>query len=136
MDARRWALAIALAALACAPPRDRSDGQLVQQGRIYTAWLYGSEYNKLWDRFSPEMRQTFGSVTDLASFAGRAVNQLGTERKIVDERVEKADPYLVYSRAASFNKAQRPMLIEWSLSRDGDVTGLVVRPAPADSAKQ
>jgi hypothetical protein len=122
--------------LACAPPRDRSDGQVVQQGRIYTAWLYGSEYNKLWDRFSPEMRQTFGSVTELASFAGGAVKQLGVERKVVDERVEKADPYLVYSRAASFNKAQRPMLIEWSLSRDGDVTGLVVRPAPADSAKQ
>lgn len=136
MDARRWALAIAAAALACAPPQDRSDGQLVQQGRIYTAWLYGSEYNKLWDRFSPEMRQTFGSVTDLASFAGGAVKQLGAERKVVNERVENADPYLVYRRAASFNKSPRPMLIEWSLSRDGAVTGLVVRPAPADSAKQ
>ena len=130
MDARRWGLAIALAALACAPPKERPDGQFVQQGRMYTAWLYGSEYNKLWDRFSPEMRQTFGSVTDLASFAGRAVQQLGSERSVVDERVEKADAYLVYTRSASFNKTPRPMLIEWSLAHDGEVTGLVVRPAP------
>lgn len=119
-----------MAALACAPPKERPDGQFVQQGRMYTAWLYGSEYNKLWDRFSPEMRQTFGSVTDLASFAGRAVKQLGGERNVVDERVEKADPYLVYTRSASFNKTPRPMLIEWSLAHDGEVTGLVVRPAP------
>jgi hypothetical protein len=119
-----------MAAFACTPPKERPDGQFVQQGRMYTAWLYGSEYNKLWDRFSPEMRQTFGSVTDLASFAGRAVKQLGGERNVVDERVEKADPYLVYTRSASFDKATRPMLIEWSLAHDGEVTGLVVRPAP------
>ena len=47
----------------------------------------------------------------------------------------EADPFLVYTRAASFNKSQHPMLIEWSLARDGEVTGLVVRPAPTDSAK-
>jgi hypothetical protein len=130
MDARKWGWTIALTAFACVPPKDRADGELVEQGRMYTAWLYGSEYNKLWERFSPEMRQTFGSVTDLASFAGRALEQLGVERKVVDERVEKADPFLVYSRAASFNKSEHPMLIEWSLGRDGEVTGLVVRPVP------
>ncbi len=136
MDARRWGLAIAILALACAPPKERPDGQFVQQGRLYTEWLYGNEYNKLWARFSPEMRQTFGSVAELAKFGGQAVTRLGTERKVVDESVMEADPFLVYTRAASFNKAQHPMLIEWSLARDGEVTGLVVRPAPTDSARQ
>jgi hypothetical protein len=130
MDAHKWGWTIAVVAFACAPAENRPDGQFVQQGRMYTAWLYDSEYNKLWDRFSPEMRQTFGSVTDLASFAGRALQQLGHERSVVDERVEKADLFLVYSRAASFNKTQRPMLIEWSLAQNGEVTGLVVRPVP------
>jgi hypothetical protein len=133
MDARTWALAIALAALACAPRPDRPDTELLQQGRMYTAWLYGSEYNKLWDRFSPEMRQTFGSVGDLASFASRAVRRLGTESGKVAESVEHADPYRVYTRSASFNKSSHRMLIEWSLARDGAVTGFVVRPAAADS---
>jgi hypothetical protein len=129
MDTRSWALAIAMAALACAPQRDRQDDELMQQGRMYTAWLYGNEYSKLWERFSPEMQQTFGSVGELASFASRAVRRLGTERGKVDERVEKADPYLVYTRSASFNKSNHRMLIEWSLAKDGAVTGLVVRPA-------
>jgi hypothetical protein len=134
MHARTWGLAIALSALACASPENRTNGQAVEQGRTYTAWLYGSEYNKLWEHFSPEMRQTFGTVSDLASFAGRVLIHLGAERKVVDERVQEAEPFLVYSRAASFNKTEQPVLIEWSLARDGEVTGLVVRPAPAEKS--
>jgi hypothetical protein len=136
MDARTWGLAIVLAALACAPQQDRPDKELLQQGRMYTAWLYGNEYNKLWDRFSPEMRQTFGSVGDLATFASRAVRRLGTESGKVDESVEDADPYRVYTRSASFDKSTHRMLIEWSLAKDGAVTGFVVRPALADSVNQ
>jgi hypothetical protein len=136
METRTWALAIALlSALACTPQRDQPDSEPMQQGRMYTAWLYGSEYNKLWNRFSPEMQQTFGSVGELASFASRAVRRLGNERGKVDERVEDADLYRVYSRSASFNKSNHRMLIEWSLAKDGVVTGLVVRPA-VDSSKQ
>jgi hypothetical protein len=133
MDARIWTLVIALAAFACAPRQDRPDTELLQQGRMYTAWLYGNEYNKLWDRFSPEMRQTFGSVGELATFASRAVRRLGAESGQVNESVEDADPYRVYTRSASFNKSTHRMLIEWSLAKDGAVTGFVVRPAVADS---
>jgi hypothetical protein len=132
MDARTWALATAIVALACAPAGERSDNELLQQGRTYTAWLYASEYNKLWDRFSPEMRQTFGSVADLANFASRAVRQLGAERGRVDEKVKEAEPFRLYSRSASFDKSRDRMLIEWSLAKDGAVTGLVVRPAGTD----
>ncbi len=76
------------------------------------------------------MQQTFGSVADLASFAGRAVTRLGVERTVEDESVQDADPLVVYTRNASFDKSRQPMLIEWSLAKDGAVTGLVVRPAP------
>lgn len=136
MDARTWGLALALMALSCAPPGGRSDQKLIEEGRTYTAWLYGSEFNKLWDRFSPEMKQTFGSVADLASFASRAVSHLGAERGKADEEVKDAEQYRVYTRSASFDKSRHRMLIEWSLAKDGAVTGLVVRPALADSTKQ
>jgi hypothetical protein len=102
---------------------------------MYTARLYGNQYTKLWQRFSPEMQQTFGSVGELASFASRAVRRLGAENGNVDEKVEEADPYRVYTRSASFNKSSHRMLIEWSLAKDGAVTGLVVRPA-VDSSHQ
>lgn len=135
MGARSWRLAIALYAAACAPGADQPDKQLLQQGRTYTAWLYGSEFDKLWDRFSPEMRQTFGTVGDLASFASRAVKHLGSEQGKVDEELEHASPFRVYSRSASFDKSPQRMLIQWSLAQDGAVTGLVVRPAAVDSAR-
>jgi hypothetical protein len=136
MDARAWGVAMAMCAVACAPRGDQSDQKLIQEGRIYTLWLYGNEYNKLWERFSPEMRQTFGSVADLASFASQAVSHLGAERGKVDEAVKDAEPYRVYTRSASFDKSRHRMLIEWSLAKDGAVTGLVVRPAAGDSTKQ
>jgi hypothetical protein len=135
MDARAWQVAIVMCAVACVPQGDQSDQKLIQEGRIYTSWLYGSEYNKLWERFSPEMKQTFGSVADLASFASRVVSHLGEERGKVDEAVKEAEPYRVYTRSASFDKSQQRMLIEWSLAKDGAVTGLVVRPAVGDAGQ-
>ena len=128
MDAPRWAVAVVLCAVACAPRKAGPDQELIQEGRTYTTWLYSSEFNKLWDRFSPEMRQTFGSVADLSSFATRALQHLGSEQGKVDEQVKVAEPDMVYSRSASFDKSRHRMLIEWSMAKDGAVTGLVVRP--------
>src|SRR5918998_3032912 len=133
MKTASWALIVASAALGCTPNRDQPHQKSIQEGRTYTAWLYGSEYQKLWERFSPEMRQTFGSVSDLASFASRAVKHLGAEKGRVDEQINVAEPYRVYTRSASFDKSRQRMLIEWSLAEDGAVTGLVVRPAVAES---
>jgi hypothetical protein len=132
---RRWniGLVLVIAAAGCTARGDRQPSTLLEQGRLYTSWLYGSEYQKLWDRFSPEMRQTFGSVGDLASFAGRAVTRLGREKSATDERVSTEAPFQIYQRTASFNRSRHRMLIEWSLARNGEVTGLVLRPVPGDS---
>jgi hypothetical protein len=132
MRARAWGLIGAAAVAACAPRGEEQPRTLLEQGRLYTTWLYGSQYQKLWDRFSPEMRDSFGSVADLASFAGRAVTRLGPERRAIDERVDEVAPFRVYQRTASFDTSRRPMLIEWSLTKDGAVTGLVLRPVPDD----
>ena len=128
---RGWSIGIALAAAlaACVPGGDAQTSVLLQQGRQYTAWLYGSQYQKLWDRFSPDMRQTFGSVTELASFAGQAVTRLGQEQGQVDERVEAGSPDRIYSRTSTFDGSSHKMLLEWTMAEDGAVTGLVLRPA-------
>ena len=56
MRTRTWGLIAAVAVGACAPRGNEHPSTLLEQGRLYTAWLYGSQYQKLWDRFSPEMR--------------------------------------------------------------------------------
>lgn len=127
----RWTqgIVLAAAALACSPQADPQTSSLLKQGRQYTDWLYGSQYEKLWNRFSPDMRQTFGSVGDLASFAGQAVTRLGREQGQVNERVETASPIRIYSRTAAFDRSRHKMLLEWTMAEDGAVTGLVLRPA-------
>lgn len=129
---RTWTWGLAAVLAACAPGDDSADRLLMEQGRLYTSWLYGAQYDKLWGRFSPDMRQTFGSVAELATFAGAAVTRLGHERGTVDERVEGAAPLRIYSRGAAFDKAAQRMRIEWSLGEDGEVTGLLLRPDVAD----
>jgi hypothetical protein len=133
MRTRIWGAIGAAVLAACAPRGEEQPRTLLEQGRLYTTWLYGSQYQKLWDRFSPEMQQTFGSVADLASFAGRAVTRLGPERRAIEERVDDVAPFSVYQRTASFDTSRKPMLIEWSLGKDGAVTGLVVRPVPEET---
>jgi hypothetical protein len=128
---RAWTqgVVLAAAAVACSPQADSQTSSLLKQGRQYTDWLYGSQYEKLWNRFSPDMRQTFGSVGDLATFAGQAVTRLGRERGQVDERIESASPLRIYSRTSAFDRSRHKMLLEWTMAEDGEVTGLVLRPA-------
>ena len=122
------AFAVALSA-ACAPPKDRISLATMEQGRTYTNWLYGREYGKLWERMTPEMQRVFGSASELGQFAGKAVTRLGKERSTVDEDVADAQAERVYSRTSSFSEAPQPMMIQWTLTENGSVSGLVVRPA-------
>ena len=124
---------LTLALGACSAPPGRTSGQTLEQGRTYTNWLYGAEYGKLWDRFTPELRRVFGSAAELGEFAGRAVTQLGQERKTVDEQVAEIKPERIYSRTAAFTAAKQPVVIEWTLTRTGEVSGLAVRPAGPDT---
>jgi hypothetical protein len=105
----------------------------MEQGRIYTNWLYQAEYGKLWGRFTPELQRIFGSASELGAFAGKAVTQLGREQRTVDEHVADLKPDQVYSRTSAFTAARMPMVIEWTLTKEGAVSGLTVRPAGAES---
>jgi hypothetical protein len=123
------ALAAAVLTPACSPPRDRISLATMEQGRTYTNWLYGKEYGKLWARLTPEMQRVFGSASELGQFAGKAVTRLGQERRTVDEAVADTQAERVYSRTSSFADVPQPMMIQWTLTENGSVSGLVVRPA-------
>lgn len=120
---------ILAAAVACAPAG--TDTAARDQGRTYTEWLYDREFDKLWERFSPEMKETFASAADLAEFAGQTADDLGTETGDPHEVVEAEDSLLVYTRRAAFDRSGEQVLVQWTLTREGLVTGFVVRPAVA-----
>jgi hypothetical protein len=105
------------------------DRDATESGRTYTEWFYGQDFDRLWERFSPEMKRTFPTAAELARFASETVNELGAEQGRIEEAVSRQDTVTVYSRTASFAKARERMLVEWTLGRDGAVTGFVIRPA-------
>ena len=128
---RRMALMTVLAALACTEaPRQEP---MLQQGRLYTTWLLGGRFEPLYARFSPEMQRTVPSVAELASFVSRSTSALGAERGPPVERVTTLGETRVYTRTARFERADRPVVVQWTVNQAGQVTGLLVHPAAADS---
>ncbi len=123
-------LATCCVPLGCAPPRHDAR----EQGRAYTEWFYQKNFQPLWERFSPEMKRTFPTPESLATFAGRTVNKLGHEQGAPQEELTQQDSLTVYSRQATFERASHPMLLQWTLTREGMVTGFLLRPAD-DSAQ-
>lgn len=118
---------LALASMLACAPAERSN-PAEEQGRAYTEWFYGQEFDKLWAKLSPEMQGTFGTPQGLAAFAGETVRQLGPETGTLSEVVAREDTVQVYTRRATFERGQAPMLLQWTLTSGGTVTGFVVRP--------
>ena len=127
------ALVVGLMLAACAG--GTTDRSTLDLGRTYTQWMFGGEFAKLWAKFTPEMQRTFATQADLERFVGRTAEELGHEKGPASERTSTAGGTRVYSRTASFDRAPRPVEIQWSLSPDGRVTGMLVRPIPADSIR-
>jgi len=130
----RIAAALAAIMLAGACERAAPEADAEANGRQYTQWFYSQEFDRLWERFSPEMKETFPTAGELARFAGATVAELGAERGTPTERVIEEDSVTVYTRLASFERAPNQVLLQWTLARDGKVTGFVVGPATEDSA--
>jgi hypothetical protein len=130
-------IAAALVAIVLGGACDRAapEPDAEANGRQYTQWFYGQEFDRLWERFSPEMKETFPTAAELATFAGATVSELGAERGTPTERVMEEESVTVYTRLASFERAPNPVVLQWTLARDGKVTGFVVRPVN-DSAGQ
>lgn len=111
----------------------RPDTSAMEQGRRYTGWLYQKRYARLWQRMTPEMQGLFATPAEFGSFAGRALARVGPELRMADEDLTESAGERVYSRTASFSSAPRPLLLQWVLTKDGEVSGFAVRPVEADS---
>ncbi len=110
-----------------------ADSAATTQGREYTRWFYDREFDKLWDRFSPEMRGTFASSAELAALAGRTVEGFGKEQGQAVESVTREDSVRVYTRTSRFERSPDSVTVQWTVKTDGTVTGFVIRPTPPDS---
>lgn len=107
----------------------------LETGRRYTSWFYAGETAKLWEKFTPEMRQALGTAEGLAQFREQVRSQAGEETQVVSEQVTPSPPFQVYSRTVKMSKAPMPILVQWTLDASGNVAGFFIRPVqePAPS---
>lgn len=92
----------------------------LETGRQYTSWFYAGETAKLWERFTPEMKQAIGTVEGLAQFREQVRSQAGEETEVVSEQVTPSPPLQVYSRTVKVSKAPMPILVQWTLDASGN----------------
>ena len=127
-------MAFGLLLLACRPSAPGRQQATIEQGRTYADWLFSGDLDKLWARFSPEMRRTFPSVAELSAFVSRTTVELGRQTGMAREEMRTLAGTRVYTRTAAFARAERPVEVQFAMSDDGRVTGILIHPVLADSA--
>ena len=100
-------------------------------GRELTALFYKGTTAPIWARMTDEMKKGLKSEDTLATLKQQMEAQLGTENKVVDEKVIQSGGYQVYLRTAAFPKWDKPINIIWSLDSEGHVAGFFIKPAEA-----
>ena len=99
----------------------------LETGRQYTSWFYAGETAKLWEKFTPEMKQLFGTVEELRQFQ-EELKQAGEEAEVVSEQVTSDPPLQIYVRTVKMSKAPMPFVMKWALDTSGNVAGLLIEP--------
>lgn len=127
----RVILFAAVVCLFCAPTagcrKDVSQRHsiVLQEGRELTTLFYARNTADLWRRLSPAMKSALSNEDAFSVLPTQIESQLGTERRIMDEKATKS----TYVRTASFSKFDGPVYIQWTIDESGIVTGFFIRPA-------
>ncbi len=110
---------------------DRPEDQALAWGRELTSLFYNGTTAPIWARMTDEMKKGLKSEETLATLKQQMEAQLGSESKVVDEKVIRSGGYQVYLRTAAFPKWDKPINIIWSLDSEGHVAGFFIKPAEA-----
>jgi hypothetical protein len=130
----QWALAQdgKVADFSIAPKPTMVEGAAAQsvteRGRSLTALFYAGNTGELWGRMSSDMQAALESEQKFAGVRAQVEEQLGTETKLIDEKVATAPPYQVYVRTVSFSKTDKPVFLQWALTTDGKIAGFFIKP--------
>lgn len=100
-----------------------------EAGRQFTQWFYNDELDKLWERFSDEMKSAMDDDVDELAGVREQIRPLGAEVEVVDEQVVESDGFMVYLRTVRFANQEGRVRIQWAIEEDGEIGGFYIRPA-------
>ncbi|HWM94106.1 MAG TPA: M23 family metallopeptidase [Thermoanaerobaculia bacterium] len=111
------------AMIGTAPPADP-----LETGRQYTGWFYAGEAAKLWEKFTPEMKQLVGTAEGIKAAREQINADHGNEVEILSEEVVAQTPLQVYTRRVKMAKAPKPVVVQIALDASGNIAGFHVGP--------
>lgn len=105
-------------------------------GRNYTRLFFDNEISPIWNKMTDQMQNSLGSEAALQEFHTQVQTQIGSEKSIVDERLDEVKGLRVYVRRSLFDKTERPIVISWAFDDKDRIAGFFIRPEqiPAKSS--
>jgi beta-lactamase class A len=100
----------------------------------YTQWFYQGDFDKLWQRFSSQMKSALGNEDGLKATQQQFMSQAGKEQQHLSEEVTSQQGFLTCTYTARYSKAGTPFSLEWSFDKDGTIVGLFFKPAAAQGS--
>ncbi|MEE9270752.1 MAG: peptidoglycan DD-metalloendopeptidase family protein [Candidatus Krumholzibacteria bacterium] len=110
-----------------------ADPSFMDLGRRHCALFFGGELDKIWQNFSPEMKNALGSENNLRAFYEQTREQLGKETATIAETVEEVGALSVYLRTARFEKLDQLIHVQWAFDKKGVVAGFYIRPVQTEA---
>ena len=104
------------------------ESKVLAQGRELTSLFYKGETAPIWVQMTEEMKKGLKSEEALKTASEQLTVQLGSETKVVDEKIFSSQGFLVYMRTVSFSKWHRPMNITWTLDSQTHIAGFFIKP--------
>ena len=104
------------------------ESKVLAEGRKLTSLFYKGETASLWVQMTEEMKKGLTSEEALKIASEQLAAQLGSETKVVDEKIASSEGFLVYMRTVSFSKWHKPMTITWTLDSQRHIAGFFIKP--------
>lgn len=109
-------------------PLPRKDPQIL--GRALTDWFYRGEVQRLWEMFSPALRDYFGTIDRFSDYRRKFLEKVGEERQLVSESVRPKGGNLTYSREIIGSLTDRHFTLSVTLEPSGAVDDFWAGPTP------
>ena len=104
------------------------ESKILAEGRELTSLFYKGETASIWVQMTEEMKKGLKSEEALKTASEQLAVQLGSETKVVDEKIVSSQGFLVYMRIVSFSKWHKPMNITWTLDSQNHIAGFYIKP--------
>jgi len=107
----------------------------LEDGRNYTRLFFDNDISPIWNNMTDQMQSALKTESALQDFRKQVQDQIGSEKTLVDERVEEVQGHRVYIRRSLFAKLGRPVVISWTFDDKDRIAGFFIRPEqePAES---